>query len=199
MLFLNTANDKFVHYKRILKLGLGSFEIAKTKAVSFNSKIQNSKIPKCDMLSKKAQYALKALSYLTEKYNEGPVLIQEISGRKHIPIKFLENILLQLKYEGVLESKKGKGGGYFLKQHPASLPIARILRIIDGPIAMLPCVSLYFYKKCDDCQEISCRINKMFCEVRDATLQILEKRTLMDLADIRLPSMDECGGPSGKL
>ncbi|HYE54735.1 MAG TPA: Rrf2 family transcriptional regulator [Chitinophagaceae bacterium] len=135
------------------------------------------------MLSKKAQYALKALSYLTEKYNEGPVLIFEIAERKRIPIKFLENILLQLKYEGVLDSKKGKGGGYFLKQDPAALPVARILRIIDGPIAMLPCVSLYFYKKCDDCQEKTCRINKMFCEVRDATLHILEKRTLLDITD----------------
>lgn len=141
------------------------------------------------MLSKKAQYALKALSYLTEKYDKGPVLIFEIAERKQIPIKFLENILLQLKYADVLESKKGKGGGYFLKQHPSKVPVARILRIIDGPIAMLPCVSLYFYKKCDDCQEKVCRINRMFCEVRDATLSILEKRTLMDITDFEDPAM----------
>lgn len=133
------------------------------------------------MLSKKAQYALKALAHLTEKYNAGPVLIVEIAREKQIPLKFLENILLELKKAGVLESRKGKGGGYFLNQHPSAIPVARVLRIIDGPIAMLPCVSLYFYKKCDDCQEKKCRINKMFCEVRDATLGILENRTLMDI------------------
>ena len=135
------------------------------------------------MLSKKAQYALKALGYLTEKQmkNSGPVLISEIAEKKQIPIKFLENILLQLKYADVLESRKGKGGGYYLKHPPSEIPIAKILRIIDGPIAMLPCVSLYFYKKCEDCQEKNCRVNKLFCEVRDATLLILEKRTLLDI------------------
>lgn len=156
------------------------------------------------MLSKKAQYALKALGYLTEKYTAGPtgqavagesagtaserpVLISEISVERQIPIKFLESILLQLKNADILDSRKGKGGGYFLKQHPSTITIARVLRNIDGPIAMLPCVSLYFYKKCEDCQEKSCRINKMFCEVRDATLQVLEKRTLLDLATQPLP------------
>lgn len=136
------------------------------------------------MLSKKAQYALKALGYLTEKYTapERPVLISEVSVERQIPIKFLESILLQLKNAGILDSRKGKGGGYFLKQHPSTITVARILRIIDGPIAMLPCVSLYFYKKCEDCQEKSCRINKLFSEVRDATLHVLEKRTLLDLA-----------------
>ena len=138
------------------------------------------------MLSKKAQYALKALGYLTEKYTEAslpprPVLISEIAEEKQIPLKFLESILLQLKTAGILESKKGKSGGYFLKLPPAEVPVAKVLRIIDGPIAMLPCVSLYFYKKCEDCTEKKCRINKMFCEVRDATLQILEKRTLLDI------------------
>lgn len=142
------------------------------------------------MLSKKAQYALKALSYLTKNYLEAsaeypsgrPVLINEIAVKQQIPIKFLESILLQLKNADILDSRKGKGGGYFLRLPPSQIPIARILRIVDGPIAMLPCVSLYFYKKCEDCQEKKCRINKMFCEVRDATLQILENRTLMDIA-----------------
>jgi Rrf2 family protein len=142
------------------------------------------------MLSKKAQYALKALSYLTQNYVEAsaeypsgrPVLISEISAKQQIPIKFLENILLQLKNADILDSRKGKRGGYFLKLPPSQIQIARVLRIIDGPIAMLPCVSLYFYKKCEDCQEKKCRINKMFCEVRDATLHILENRTLMDIA-----------------
>lgn len=141
------------------------------------------------MLSKKAQYALKALGYLTRKYIDSPaelpqgrpVLISEIAEEREIPLKFLESILLQLKIAGILDSKKGKNGGYFLKQPPSEIPVAKVLRIIDGPIAMLPCVSLYFYKKCEDCHEKKCTINKMFCEVRDATLHILEKRTLLDI------------------
>lgn len=133
------------------------------------------------MLSKKAQYALKALGYLAERYNEGPVLINEIAEKKKIPLKFLENILLELKKEGILDSRKGKGGGYFLILAPGKVVIARVVRVIDGPIAMLPCVSLYFYEKCKDCNEKRCRINTLFCEARDAVLGILEKRTLKDI------------------
>ena len=105
------------------------------------------------MLSKKAQYAFKALMYMAERKENQPVLIAEIAKKKKIPLKFLENILLELKKEGILESKKGKGGGYFFRLSPRDIPLARIVRLIDGPIAMLPCVSLYFYKKCEDCQE----------------------------------------------
>jgi Rrf2 family protein len=72
------------------------------------------------------------------------VLISEISKKKKIPLKFLENILLELKRAGILDSKKGKGGGYFLKVNPAKVKVATIVRLINGPIAMLPCVSLYF-------------------------------------------------------
>jgi Rrf2 family protein len=133
------------------------------------------------MLSKKSQYAFKALTYLTEKYNEGPVLIAEIAKHKKIPLKFLENILLELKREGFLDSKKGKGGGYFLAQHPAKIKVASIVRIINGPIAMLPCVSLYFYERCKNCDEKNCGLHDMMIDVRDATLNILERRTLQDL------------------
>jgi Rrf2 family protein len=133
------------------------------------------------MLSKKSQYAFKALTYLTEKYNEGPVLIAEIAKKKKIPLKFLENILLELKKEGLLDSKKGKGGGYFLAQNPAKIKVASIVRIINGPIAMLPCVSLYFYERCKNCDEKNCGLHDMMIDVRDATLNILENRTLQDL------------------
>ncbi len=133
------------------------------------------------MLSKKSQYAFKALTYLTEKYNEGPVLIAEIAKKKKIPLKFLENILLELKREGFLDSKKGKGGGYFLAQNPAKIKVASVVRIINGPIAMLPCVSLYFYERCKNCDEKNCGLHDMMIDVRDATLNILEKRTLQDL------------------
>ena len=133
------------------------------------------------MLSKRSQYALKALSYLTEKRRQGPVLISEIAKKKKIPLKFLENILLELKSIGVLESKKGKGGGYFLKKDPARVRVADIISKVNGPIAMLPCVSLYFYQRCKNCDEKNCALHDMMIEVRDATLDILEKRTLVDL------------------
>ena len=135
------------------------------------------------MLSKKTQYGLRALGYLASKYGEGPVLISEIAEQRKIPIKFLEGILLQLKNSGVLESKKGKGGGYFLAKPPKKTTLAVAIRIVDGPIAMIPCVSLNFYQKCKDCNEETCGLNKVMRYTRDATLKILEKKTLIDLID----------------
>lgn len=135
------------------------------------------------MLSKKSQYAFKALAYLTERFNEGPVLISDIAKKKKIPLKFLENILLELKKADILDSKKGKGGGYFLKQRPEKIKVATIIRLVNGPIAMLPCVSLYFYERCKNCNEKHCYLHDMMVEVRDATLQIVENRTLKDLSE----------------
>jgi len=135
------------------------------------------------MLSKKTQYALKALGYLAGKYGEGPVLISDISKKKKIPIKFLETILLELKQAGVLESKKGKGGGYYLVESPKKTTLAQAIRLVGGPIAMLPCVSINFYEKCKDCDEATCGLNKAMAYTRDATLKILEKKTLYDLID----------------
>ena len=134
------------------------------------------------MLSKKSQYAFKALIYLSEQSNKGPVLISEISKKKKIPLKFLENILLELRKAGVLESKKGKGGGYYFAVDPHQVSLARIMRLLDGPIALLPCVSLNFYEKCKDCDEKVCGLNRMMIQVRDATLKVLENKTLADLA-----------------
>ncbi|MFY8166639.1 MAG: RrF2 family transcriptional regulator, partial [Sediminibacterium sp.] len=99
------------------------------------------------MLSKKTQYALQALSYMVEKGTEAPILIAEIAAKKNIPLKFLENILLELKKGGFLESKKGKHGGYFFAISPQKIKLSSIFRIIEGPIALLPCVSLNFYEK----------------------------------------------------
>lgn len=133
------------------------------------------------MLSKKTQYALKALTYMAERKKEGPVLIAEISKKKKIPLKFLENILLELKKAGLLESKKGKGGGYFFKVDPKDIPLAQVMRLIEGPIALLPCVSLNFYEKCKDCEEKKCGLNRVMKLVRDNTLTILENKTVLDL------------------
>jgi Rrf2 family protein len=135
------------------------------------------------MISKKTQYGLKALGYLASQYGKGPVLIAEIATKKKIPIKFLESILLQLKQNNILESKKGKGGGYYLAVPPKKTTLATVFRIIEGPIAMLPCVSLNFYEKCKDCNEKNCGLNRVMILTRDATLRVLYKQTLHDLID----------------
>ena len=134
------------------------------------------------MLSKKSQYAFKALMYLAQNSDKGPVLIAEIAKKKKIPLKFLENILLELKKAGVLESKKGKGGGYYFAVPPSQVPMAKVMRLLDGPIALLPCVSLNFYERCKNCDEKSCGLHDMMVNVRDATLKVLEKRSVADIA-----------------
>lgn len=139
----------------------------------------------CSMLSKKTQYAFQALIYLADKKREGKaVLIAEIAEQKKIPLKFLESILLELRKAGILDSKKGKGGGYFFTVDPTSVPLAKVMRLIDGPIALLPCVSLNFYERCENCNEAECNLHKVMAEVRDATLQILEKKTVADISSL---------------
>src|SRR6476659_7402912 len=133
------------------------------------------------MLSKKAQYAFKALMYMADKKDNEPILIAEISKKKRIPLKFLENILLELKKADILGSKKGKGGGYFLQQDARKVSLAKIIRIIDGPIALLPCVSLYFYERCKDCNEKVCHLNHVLIQARDAILGVLENKMLQDI------------------
>ncbi len=133
------------------------------------------------MLSKKTQYAFQALSYLAQQADKGPVLISEIAKKKKIPLKFLENILLLLRKDGILESKKGKGGGYFFKLKPKQIALARVIRLLDGPIAPLSCVSLHFYERCRNCDEKHCGLHDMMIKVRDANLKILEKKTIADL------------------
>jgi len=134
------------------------------------------------MLSKKAQYAFHALTYLSEKRDSGPVLISEISSERTISLKFLEHILLELKKGGILGSKKGKGGGYFLIKDDEEILLARIIRLIDGPISLLPCVSLHYYEACDHCDQATCGLNRIMAEVRDANLKILESKTLADIS-----------------
>jgi len=136
------------------------------------------------MLSKKTQYAIKALMYMAEKNSSEPILISEISKNKKISLKFLENILLTLRKAGYLNSKKGKGGGYTFSMKPEEITIAMILRTIEGPIALLPCASLHFYQKCKNCEEKHCGLNVIMCEVRDASLSVLETRTVKDLVTL---------------
>ena len=138
------------------------------------------------MLSKKTKYGLKALIYIAKHEGSEPVLISEISDNERIPKKFLEAILLDLKKFGILGSKKGKGGGYYLLKDPKEITAATLIRVLDGPLAMLPCVSLNYYEKCDDCpDEAKCNLNKFLAQVRDNTLNILQQRSLHDLAQLK--------------
>jgi Rrf2 family protein len=135
------------------------------------------------MLSKKCKYAIHALVYLTERYQQGPVQIQEIAEKQHIPKKFLEAILLELRNAKILHSKKGKGGGYYLYKKPEEVNLIEIIRLMDGAIAMLPCVSLNYYEPCEEClEEKTCGIRAAFAQVRDQTLAVLSAHSLDKLA-----------------
>ncbi|HLT07521.1 MAG TPA: Rrf2 family transcriptional regulator [Cyclobacteriaceae bacterium] len=134
------------------------------------------------MLSKKTKYALHALTYLARHKDKGAILIQEISQEYGISHKFLENILLELKKAGFLGSKKGKGGGYYLIKDPQDVPLSTIIRMLDGPIALLPCVSLNYYEPCEECHDqATCGLNKVMAQVRDETLKILSMKRLADI------------------
>jgi Rrf2 family protein len=135
------------------------------------------------MLSAKAQYAMHALTYLGEQHGKGLIPIHEIAKARQIPNKFLEAILLELRRAGMLGSKAGKNGGYYLIKSPEEIPLTAILRLMDGPIALLPCVSKKFYEPCRLCPypEASCNIRHIFLEIRDATLKVIEGKTLSDL------------------
>lgn len=135
------------------------------------------------MLSQKAKYALLALSRLSANYGKGPTLIPVIAEEKGIPLRFLENILHQLKQEGLLVSHRGRNGGYELAKHPSRIRLATVIRLVDGPIAMLSCVSLHFYKPCEGCNERHCGLKSTMAEARDALLAVLEKKTLADITD----------------
>lgn len=134
------------------------------------------------MLSRKTKYGLKALTYLAKRNTQDPVQILIISEAENISQKFLESILLILRKAGILESKKGKGGGYFLAKSPQEITIASVYRVLEGPIALVPCVSLNFYERCEDCpDEQACSVHKLMVTVRDSNLNILENTTLASL------------------
>ena len=136
------------------------------------------------MLSKKTKYGIKALVYLARQENRIPVQISVISKSENISQKFLETILLTLRKNGILSSKKGKGGGYYLLKEPKDIPMTMVMRLLEGPIAMVPCVSLNFYEKCDDCpDENACAVHNLMLEVRDNTLEIFRNTSLADLSN----------------
>lgn len=134
------------------------------------------------MLTRKTKYGLNSLLYLAKRIDQGPVLIAALSSDEKIPQKFLEAILLDLKKHGILDSKKGKGGGYMLSKHPKDIKIGQIVRILDGPLAPVSCVSQTAYKKCDECRDENlCGIRLVMKDARDAIANILDNTSLEDV------------------
>lgn len=133
-------------------------------------------------LSKKTRYAMIALIKLAKEYGKGPVLISEIAESEQLPQRFLENILLELKKMGILGSRLGKTGGYFLIRKPNEVSLDEIIRHFEGSIAMLYCISEKSYQPCEFCKrEDDCKIRLVFKEIRDNTLGVLSKTTLDQL------------------
>ncbi|KAA0699798.1 Rrf2 family transcriptional regulator [Neorhizobium sp. P12A] len=133
------------------------------------------------MITQKAKYALRALSALAQAERGEPKMISEIAVQQNIPKKFLEQILLDLKHQGIVASRRGKQGGYLLLKAPDEITFGEVLRIMDGPIAPLPCLSITAYRQCDDCDgEQNCEIRHVFAKVAEATRRVLFSTTIAD-------------------
>ena len=137
------------------------------------------------MLTNKAKYALRAMIDLAARSGKErhPLMIGDIATRQDIPRRFLENILLELRNEGLVVSYRGKSGGYALARDAADITFADIIRIIDGPLALAPCASRTAYERCDDCKdEAICTLRHTLVKARDAVAEVLEQTTLADAA-----------------
>mgnify|MGYP003630837852 CR=1 FL=1 len=134
------------------------------------------------MLSKRARYAIKSLIYLYKNEGSSPVSAKSISVNENIPFKFLEKILRELRQHKIIKSERGAEGGYRFFKPPQTVRVVDIMRIIDGPIALVPCVSENFYEKCEECvDEEICILRRLFSELRDQMLPVLEE-TIADLS-----------------
>jgi Rrf2 family protein len=144
------------------------------------------------MITMKTKYALKALAYLAKAPPGTPVLIAEIAEREGIPRKFLELILAELKQHGFVHSRKGRGGGYYLAVTPEKIAIAAVMRVLDGPIAPVPCLSRTSYQRCDGCKdEATCGVRLVLQDLYESSVKILESTTLADLVRrVELASKD---------
>jgi Rrf2 family protein len=143
------------------------------------------------MISQKAKYALRALLALAKSKADCPVQISDIARDQAIPKKFLEQILLELKKEGLVTSRRGKQGGYLLLRAASDITFGEVLRLIDGPVAPLPCLSQIAYRRCEDCDgEKQCEIRHVFARVADATRNILFNTTIADaVSDVEVPNL----------
>ncbi len=140
------------------------------------------------MISQKAKYALRAMIALTRAQERGAMMsIAEVAAAERIPKKFLEQILLDLKRQGLVASRRGKAGGYLLLKQPDSITFGEILRTIEGPIAPLPCLSRTAYRRCEDCvDESECEIRMVFSRVAEATRAVLDATTLAGAISIEI-------------
>jgi Rrf2 family protein len=134
------------------------------------------------VLSKRSKYGLKAVLFLAAHAGRGPVAISEVAAAEQIPHKFLEAILLDLKRQGLLHSRKGQRGGYLLARQPAEITVGQVIRSLDGPLALVPCVSQTAYARCEECvDEATCGVRLAMKQVRDATAAILDETSLTAL------------------
>lgn len=142
------------------------------------------------MISHKAKYALRALLVLARAEPGSSLMISEIAQSQNIPKKFLEQILLDLKHHGIVMSRRGKTGGYTLLKAPSEISFGEVLRIVDGPIAPLPCLSKMAYRRCDDCaSEERCEVRQVFARVAMATREVLDKTSIAEA--IEADSVDD--------
>ncbi len=150
------------------------------------------------MLTRKSKYGIKALLALAATAGDGPVLGADLAARERIPKKFLEAILLDLKRHGFLTSKKGRGGGYLLGRAADSITVGQVIRVLEGPLALVPCASHTQYRPCEECaDEATCGVRLAMLEVRDATAQILDRTTLAELnARTRRVNRSGSGSPA---
>ncbi len=134
------------------------------------------------MLSRKTKYAINALLYLAKHLEEQPISVSRISEARSIPLKFLEAILNELKNARLVNSTKGRYGGYSLNGNPEDIDLARVIRLFDGAIAILPCATHDFYAPCEECvDEAACGIRQVALEIRNATVAHLKEATLANL------------------
>jgi len=147
------------------------------------------------MMSKKCKYALKALIRLGKEYGGGNLLLtDDIARAEHIPKKFLEQILLDLKHAGYVRSKQGSKGGYRLVEDPNRITLAEIYRLFDGAIALVPCVSQKFYEACDDCpDETICRLKPVFIDLREKTYELFSETTIQSFLNRHSGQMTQKG------
>ena len=136
------------------------------------------------MMSMKCKYALKALTALGKNYGKDYLQIADIAEAENIPKKFLEQILLELKHARIVKSKQGAGGGYYMLKKPKEVSVADVYRLFDGAISLVPCVSLNFYEKCDDCRsEGACLLRPEFIKLREGARQVMSRTTIQSFLD----------------
>lgn len=134
------------------------------------------------MLSNRAKYATRAILYLSLKEDQGPISIQEIASVQNIPLKFLQQILISLKVDGFVKSRKGPGGGYTLARSSSSIMLGSIIRSVDGPLAPISCVSVTQHAECGCPVPESCSLREAFQKVRDGITAVLDHTSFAELA-----------------